>query len=116
MICHNCHKYKHTKTRCRRKAVCQNCGEDDQTSDKTNKCPNESKCANCREGHIAGSNNSEVEIQEGVIKKIQDDCRVGRRRAQQINAEEESPGSNLQSYYTHFRCKTDQEKKIKFNP
>ena len=40
MIGHKCHRYGHTKTRCRRKAVCRNFGEDDHTSDKTNKSPN----------------------------------------------------------------------------
>ena len=61
-LCHNCHKYGHTKTRCRLKAVCRNCGEDDHTNDKTNKCPNESKCANCGEGHMTRRNILEVEI------------------------------------------------------
>ena len=66
MICHNCHKYEHTRTRCRRKGVCRNCGEDDYTSDKTNKCPNESKRANCGEGHVAASNDCDKEIKERV--------------------------------------------------
>ena len=57
MICHNYQKYGHTKTKCRQEGVCRNCGEDDHTSDKTNKWPNESKCTNCGEGHMTGSNN-----------------------------------------------------------
>ena len=66
MLCHNCHKYGHTKARCGRKGVCRNCGEDDYTSEK--KRPIESKRANCGEGHIAGSNNSEVE-RKGYLEK-----------------------------------------------
>ena len=69
MICHNFHKYGHTKTRCRRKGVCRSCGKDNHTSDKTNKCPSESKCAKCGEGHMAGSNKCEVEMKERVNKK-----------------------------------------------
>ena len=69
MICHNCHKYGHTKTGSRRKGVCRNCGEDDHTSDKTNKCQNESSYSNCGEGHMAGPNNCEVEIKDRAIKK-----------------------------------------------
>ena len=61
MISHKCHKYGHTKTRCGRKAVYRNCGEEDHTSDKTNQSPNESKCLNCGEGHMVRSNNYEVE-------------------------------------------------------
>ena len=38
----------------------QNCGEDDHINDKIKKCPNESMCANCGEGLMTGSNNSEV--------------------------------------------------------
>ena len=56
VIRHNCHKYGHTKTRCRRKGVCRNFWEDDHTSDKTNKFPNESTYANCG-GHMAKSTN-----------------------------------------------------------
>ena len=69
MVCHNCHKHGYTKIRCRRKAVCQSCGEDDHTSDKTIKISNESKCTNCEDRHMTGSNSCEVEIKERVIKK-----------------------------------------------
>ena len=55
MIGHDRYKYGHTKTRCRRKGACQNCGQDDYISHKANKCSNESKCTNCGEGHEAGS-------------------------------------------------------------
>ena len=41
--------------------------EDDHTSDKPNKCPNESKCANCGDGHMAGSNDFELETKKKVI-------------------------------------------------
>ena len=41
MIFHKCHKYGPSKTRCRRKAVCRNCDDDDHISDKTDQCPNE---------------------------------------------------------------------------
>ena len=61
MVCHKCHKYGHTKRRCRRKTVYRNSGEEDHTSDKTNQYPNEFKCVNCGEGHMAGGNNCEVE-------------------------------------------------------
>ena len=69
VICHNCHKNGHTKTSCKRKRLCRNCGEDDHASDKNNKCPNQSNCANCGEGHMAGSNNCDKEIKERVNKK-----------------------------------------------
>ena len=98
MICHNCHKNGHTETRCRRKAVCRNCGEDEYTSDKANKYPNESKCPNCGEGHMAGNNDCEIEIKEKVIKK----CKLIAEWE-----ENESPRSNLHSNPTHFRCKMD---------
>ena len=39
---------------------------------KLKKCQNESKCANCGEGHKAGSKNCKIEIKERVIKK----CKV----------------------------------------
>ena len=40
--------------------------------------------------------------------------RVGRRRALQIlTGEDEFPRSNPHLYPTHFRCKTDPEKKLK---
>ena len=66
---------------------------------------------------MAGSNTGEVEIKERVIKKMQADSRVGRRRALQILAgEDESPRSKPQSYPTHFTCKIDPEKKRAFNP
>ena len=67
-VIHKCHKYGHTKTRCWGKLFCRKCREEDQTSDKTNQCPNESKCVNCREGHVAGSNNCEVEKKKGKLK------------------------------------------------
>ena len=51
---------------------------------------------------MAGSNNGETEIKERVVKKMQVDSRVGRRRAFQILAEDESPRSNPQSYLTYF--------------
>ena len=117
MVCHNCHNYGHTKTRCRRKGVKQICREVDHTSNKTNKSPNETRCPNCEAGNMAGSNNCEIEIKERVIKKMQADSRVGRRRALQILAgADESLRSNPQSYPTHFRCKMDPENKRKFNP
>ena len=47
---------------------------------KTNKYPNESKCASWGEGHMAGSNDCEFEMKKMVNKKMQADCRVGRRR------------------------------------
>ena len=40
---------------------------DDHISDKINKCLNESKCANCEEGNMAGSN--DCEQKKRVIKK-----------------------------------------------
>ena len=43
------------------KRILQNCGEDDHTWNKTNKCQNESKCANCGEGRMAGTSNCEVD-------------------------------------------------------
>ena len=49
------------KARCRRKAICRNCTEDDHISDKTNKCSYEPKCENCGEGHMTGSNDCEFE-------------------------------------------------------
>ena len=51
-------------------------------NDKTNKCSNESKCANCGEGHNAANDDQEVE--KGVIKKMQADSIVGRLRAHQV--------------------------------
>ena len=117
MICHNCHKYGHTKPRCRRKRVCRSCGKKYHASDKTNKYPNKSKCANCGEGLMAGSNNGKNEIKERVIEKRQADSRVRRRRAPKILAgEDQSPWLNPQSYSTHFRCKMDPEKNVKMNP
>ena len=65
---------------------------------------------------MAGSNNWEFEIKERVIKKMQAASRVGRRRALQILAEDESPRSNPQLHPTHFRYKMDTEKKRKFHP
>ena len=51
-----------------------------------------------------------------LIKKLQTDSRVGRRRAHQtLTGEDESPRSNHQSYPTQFRYKMDPEKKITFN-
>ena len=38
----------------------ENQEEDDQISDKTNKCSKESKCANCGEGHMTGCNDYEI--------------------------------------------------------
>ena len=74
-------------------------------------------CAKWGEGHMAGSNDCEMEQKERVIWKLQADNRVGKRRPLQILAgEDESPRSNFISYHTHFRCKMDPEKKIKFNP
>ena len=109
-----CHKCGHTKTRCRRKPVCRNCGEDEHLNDKTNKCLKEYCCTNCSEGNMGGTNNCEVEIQEKVNKKVQADSRVGRRTAlQTLAGEDESPGSNPQSYPTHFKCKMEPEKKKK---
>ena len=59
---------------------------------KTNKWPSESKCTNCGEGNMAGSNNCEIEIKESVIKKMQADSKVRRRRALHILARgDESP-------------------------
>ena len=57
---------------------------------------------------MEGSNSCEVEIKGMVIKTMQAESRVGRRRAFQIMAEEnESPKRNPQSYLTHFRCIMD---------
>ena len=108
MICHKNHKYGNTKTRCRRKVVCRNCGKEHDTSDKTNQSPNEYKCVSCGQGHMAGSNNCEV-------KKIKADSRVGRRALQILTGEHESPRSHPQSYPTHFRYKMDPENKRTFN-
>ena len=112
MICLSCYKYDNTKTRWRRKGVFRNCGDDDRTSDKTNECSNESKYANCREGHMAGRNECEIGTKERVMKKMHADSRVGRRIAPQIiTGEDESSRSNPQSYSTHLRYKMDPEKK-----
>ena len=62
MVYHNCHKHGYTKTRCRRKAVCQNCGEEEHTSDKNNKIPTKSIFSNYGEGHMTENNNCGVEI------------------------------------------------------
>ena len=89
--------YRHTNTRSRQKGAYRICGEDDHTNDKTKKCPNESKCANC-EGHMSGCNSCENEMKVRIIKKIQAESRVGRRRAHRIMAgEDEFPRSNPQS-------------------
>ena len=55
MICHKLYKYDQTEARCRRKRVCRNCEKYDHISDKTNKCPNQSRCENCGGGHVVGS-------------------------------------------------------------
>ena len=66
---------------------------------------------------MAGSYNCEVEIKERVIKKMQADSKVVRRRAHQIlRSEDESARSNPQSYSKNFRCRMDPKKKIKSNP
>ena len=54
MIRRKCYKYGHTNTRCRRTVVCRNRGEEDHTSNKTNQCPNESKCVNYGEERTHG--------------------------------------------------------------
>ena len=69
LICHNCYKYGHTKAGCRRKGVWRTCREDDHTSDKTNNCSNESKCADCGERHMVGSNDCEIEKKLRVNEK-----------------------------------------------
>ena len=47
-----------------------------------------------------------MEKKENIIKKLQGDSRVERRRALQILAvEDEFPNINPHSYPTHFRCK-----------
>ena len=115
MICHNCYKHGRTKTRCRRNGVCQYCGEDDHTIDKTNKCLDESSRVNGGEGYMAGNNDCEIEKKGN--EKMQADSRVWRWRTLKILAgEAASPRSNFQSYPTNFRCKMNLENKIKFNP
>ena len=42
--------------------------KDNHLSDKTNKCSNESRYANCGEGHMTGSNDCEMEQNEGANK------------------------------------------------
>ena len=50
--------------------------------------------------------------EEMVIKKMQAESRVVRRRALQIlEGEDESPRSNPHSYPTQFRCKMYPDKK-----
>ena len=62
---------------------------------------------------MTGSNNCEVEMKERVIKKMQADSKMGRRRAlESIARENESTRSNTQIHPTHFNCKMDPEKKI----
>ena len=88
MIFRNCSKYGRTKTKCRQKGVCRICRENYHTSGKTNKCSNESKCANCEERHMEESNYCETEIKESVIRKMQANSRVGSLRALNILAGE----------------------------
>ena len=108
--------YGHTNTRFRRKVVCRKCGEDNHTSDKTSKCPKESNCTNCGEGHMAGSN-CEVEIKEKEIKKTEAaDNRVGRRRALQILAGKMSLQEKPSIIPYTFQMQNDPVKKIKFIP
>ena len=66
MVCHNCYKYGHTKARCKWKGVCRNWEKDDHKSDETNKYSNESKYANFWVGHMALSNDYEMEQKEIV--------------------------------------------------
>ena len=103
MICQNYHKYGQTKTRCRRKAVCRNCGEGDHARDKTNKCPKESKWTNCGEGHMAGSNNFEVEIKERVIKSATRQQSGKKKSSSNPGGRRWVSRSNSQSYLNHHQ-------------
>ena len=106
-----------TKTRCRRKEVCRNCGEDDHTSEKTNKYAKESKCADCGKGHMTGSSNCEFEINETVIKKMQADSRVATLRAPQIMAEKMSLQDQTLIHTIHIsNTKLIRKREEKFNP
>ena len=68
-------------------------------------CPNDFECANCSEKHIAGSKDCEVEQKERRIKDVQNEERVGRRRAIQImSGEDTDPTHNTKQYATHFSC------------
>ena len=67
MICHNCYKYGHTKTRCSQAQVCRKCGRTDHSIDK---CENNPKCPNCDGDHIAGSRECEAEKKRERSKKF----------------------------------------------
>ena len=52
MRCFGCHRFGHTRTRCRREAVCPRCGEAGHSEEK---CSSEARCLNCKGGHPATS-------------------------------------------------------------
>ena len=95
-----------------------NCGDYDQRSDKTKKCPNESNFAKCGERHMVGSNNYEIEIKERVNKKYKliaewEDEKFFKSWRVKMSLQDQTLNHNLATY---FRYKMDPEKKIKFNP
>ena len=114
MICHNCYKYGHTKTRCKKAQVCRKCVRTDHTIDKFENIP---KCPKCDGDHIAGSRECGAEQNERKIKGVQTKEKVGRRTAIQIlSGEDETSANKSTKFPTKLSCQMNPEQKNKFSP
>lgn len=64
MICHNCGKYGHTKTKCQMSPICINCGTAAHGD-----CENEKNCLHCNGQHnLLDRNCPNYKIEEEMIK------------------------------------------------
>jgi len=114
MICHNCYKYGHTKKRCRQQQICRKCGIHGHTIEE---CQNDFNCPNCGGKHQAGNRDCQTERDERLIKEIQSQERVGRRRAIQIlKGEDVEPTEKARKFPTHFACTMSSREKRSFTP
>ena len=115
MMCNNCQRYGHTKSRCNRDTVCRKCGIPNPDHS-VEECNDPLCCPNCEEDHQAGSRECGIEQGERRIKEVQEKEKVGRRRAIQILRGDDESSFNGNSFPTHFSCKMDPAKKRSFTP
>jgi hypothetical protein len=113
-LCRNCQNYGHNSARCNKELRCKNCSQNHHTNEN---CNNDVFCMHCNGNHQIGNYTCPKQIEEKQIILIQDQQKVGRRRARQIyDGNTETVTRPAEAFASHFRCSIDESEKRKITP
>ena len=86
--CFKCQKYGHSRTHCKRTALCANCGQDDHEYED---CTNDSCCVNCKQQHAAFSKDCPQWKKEKKILETKYTKNISFGEARKLVEEQTSP-------------------------